>query len=241
MFIRLSAVRPHTAQKGTSEEDMGFPAHIVKITCHRQRAGAASFINLRAQERIMGIFGAGGAESVYYTGSQSHKYVEKLILGGRNVFIISPYIDRHYAMFLRENFTGRRMLIISSSMAPEAERILKGGRPMGLLFAAVLLAVSFNWLAVLARFFSLATVLPAAILLAGSLLMFFKHENRIEVRVPHEFVHAKLYVSEKMAAHGSANLTYNGMHRNIEHLEITSDPADVARLKEEFLGIWKRM
>ncbi len=186
----------------------------------------------------MGIFGSGEG---YYAGRECHRYVERIILQGREVLIISPYIDGHYARFLQDNSQGRRIRVISSSMAPDASKALRGARPLGLLLAVLLLATSFNWLAILAGFFSVATLLPALATATASLAMFLRRSGRVEVRVPRRFVHAKLYISERMAAHGSANLTYSGMHRNVEHLEITYDPQRIGRLRKEFLEIWDEM
>ncbi|MDE1811173.1 MAG: hypothetical protein KGH66_03965, partial [Candidatus Micrarchaeota archaeon] len=66
-------------------------------------------------------------------------------------------------------------------------------------------------------------------------------ETRLRVRIADKkFVHEKLYIGESTAITGSANLTFNGMHKNIEHIETTADPRKVQELTRHFDELWKQ-
>jgi phosphatidylserine/phosphatidylglycerophosphate/cardiolipin synthase-like enzyme len=50
---------------------------------------------------------------------------------------------------------------------------------------------------------------------------------------------AKLYiVDEEVALAGSANLTYSGMNRNIERLEVKTSTSEIGQEIEAFLDLW---
>jgi phosphatidylserine/phosphatidylglycerophosphate/cardiolipin synthase-like enzyme len=54
-----------------------------------------------------------------------------------------------------------------------------------------------------------------------------------------KLVHAKLYiVDEEVALVGSANLTYSGMNRNIERLELKTSTSEIGQEIEAFLDLW---
>ncbi|MGC8671522.1 MAG: phospholipase D-like domain-containing protein, partial [Candidatus Micrarchaeia archaeon] len=63
----------------------------------------------------------------------------------------------------------------------------------------------------------------------------------IAVKVPKEFVHAKLYIGEAEALEGSANLTFSGMHKNIEQLRLVKSEEEIKALKAEFDKLWKNL
>ena len=179
---------------------------------------------------------AGTDES--YSGRQCYKYVESLIQDAKELLVVSPYIDSYYARFLIENTKGKRVRVISSSMDPEAGRILRGKRPLGMLLSSLAIILSLDYLAYANGAISAYILMPSALLAVTAFVLFGRHPNGIDVRIPHSFVHAKMYISDKAAMHGSANLTYSGMHRNVEHIEVTSDRARIARMKKEFDDIW---
>ena len=62
--------------------------------------------------------------------------------------------------------------------------------------------------------------------------------NGVSVKVPRNFVHAKMYISGQMAMIGSANLTYSGMHRNIEHMSVIRSSREIGRLASQFWELW---
>ena len=47
-----------------------------------------------------------------------------------------------------------------------------------------------------------------------------------------------MYIAEHAAATGSANLTYSGMHRNVEHLSMTYSHDEIRRLEKQFWRLW---
>ncbi len=174
-----------------------------------------------------------------YTGNQCYRYVDKLIRDGKEVLIVSPYLDAHYARFLRENAGGKKIRILSSAMDPDAGRIIRQGRRPGILSAVLLILFSSGYLAYSS---GISLLLLASALLPIVLLLFLMYRsggNSIEVRIPKGFVHAKIYVSENEAISGSANLTYSGMHRNTEHIEISGSGERLERLRKEFQDLWQ--
>lgn len=184
----------------------------------------------------MGILG--NADS-YYAGHECYKFTEKLIQNGKEILIVSPYIDAYYAKFLNENSGGRKIKVISSSMDPEAKRILGRKKPLGLLLSVLVILLSVDYLAYTAGLSYPLFLIPSVFLGLLSLFLFNSKRYNIELKTPSEFIHAKMYINESEAIHGSANLTYNGMHRNIEHIEIVRGRDKVARLRSEFFRLWK--
>ena len=72
------------------------------------------------------MFGKGEPYSTYYYGSDTYKHIDDLIERGREILMVSPYVDRYYAEKLLEYSKGRRLYLISSSMDGEALRLLQG-------------------------------------------------------------------------------------------------------------------
>lgn len=182
----------------------------------------------------MGLFG----KPDYYSGQQCYKFAEGLIRRGREILIVSPYIDGYYARFLMENSDGKKIKILSSSMDPEAKRILRRKKPLGMLSAVSLLVLSVDYLSLTARLLTIFVIVVSAIILAVALVAFKLKKYEMEVKVPRGFVHAKMYISENEAIHGSANLTYSGMHKNVEHIEVIREREKIEMLRKEFYRLW---
>jgi len=91
--------------------------------------------------------------------------------------------------------------------------------------------------------FNYTTAILAAILLILVLLAYRKYrktDSNIKVKVTKDkFVHEKLYIGSDMAIVGSANLTFNGMHRNVEHIDIIRSKDQIDRLKTHFESLWR--
>ena len=52
------------------------------------------------------------SEIEYYSGINSHAYVEKLIKDSDSLLIVSPYIDKYYAHFLLyKTLNGQNLLV----------------------------------------------------------------------------------------------------------------------------------
>lgn len=172
------------------------------------------------------------------SGSDSYRYVETLIRKGGEVCIVSPYIDGYYARFLSRNSLGKRIYIISSSMDKEAIRIL-GKRFSVLRFLlAILLSAVELYMGILYGIYAYALLAVALTLIIGYFASVMGNRN-ISLVMPRRFVHAKMYISENEAISGSANLTYRGMHRNVEMIEIMHDKESVEGMHRTFWRMWK--
>ncbi|MDE1825781.1 MAG: hypothetical protein KGH61_03160 [Candidatus Micrarchaeota archaeon] len=179
-------------------------------------------------------------KSPSYSGKNVYRYIEQVITKGRRVLIVSPYIDRYYANFILSNSKGRKFYILSSSMEDSAKRLLTKGRfPKDAAYLSTLLVVAEAFLYLSRAYLPFLYLLPvAALSIAAMILLAIRKPMNINLRFPKEFVHAKLYVSESMAVHGSANLTYKGMHKNIEHVEVAYDEGEIKRLENQFWQLW---
>ncbi|MFP3279232.1 MAG: phospholipase D-like domain-containing protein [Candidatus Micrarchaeota archaeon] len=170
---------------------------------------------------------------------EQYKHVEKLIRRSKNLFIVSPYIDEYYARFLLKHARNKKIYIISSSPEGKAKKMLTKGSFPSLTFLLSVIMFSLYYLLWLAGL----SYIP--ILIIGSLFFALfivrlstRKPKNIKLKVPKEFIHAKFYVGDAEAITGSANLTYRGMHKNIEHLEISNDPNYIKKLKAEFWRMW---
>lgn len=177
----------------------------------------------------------------YYYGRESYKHIDRLIAKSKNLYIISPFIDRYYANYIRSHSRGKQIHILSSSISPEAKAVLSGKGHLGAksftkIFVSLLLInfVSFYFHLLFVYVFIASVIIT----LASVALMRRKKNGNIRLRIPSRFVHMKLYVSDYMAIEGSANLTYNGMHKNIEHINVTYDKHEVKRLQRQFWKEW---
>ena len=188
----------------------------------------------------MGLLSLLKATGTSYYGKRAYRYVDKLLKSERNLLIVSPYIDDYYASYLAAHSRGKRRYIISSSIRGSAAKRLQKSN-VGNALAAEFLAVSVNWLLFLINglnaTFAFASIGFGAILIAYSLL----HRNRIYLKVPKEFVHVKMYVGDGVAVEGSANLTYAGMHKNIETVHLIRDRKDVEERKRQFWTMWNSL
>ncbi len=169
-----------------------------------------------------------------------YKHVEKLIKKSRRVLIVSPYIDYYYADFILKHSRGKKIYIISSSLEKSAERLIKKGSfPSLSLLATTAFIISYLLLYELGIYY-----MPLLIIGILSFFIFvFRISRRkprnIYLKIPKRFVHSKFYIGEDTAISGSANLTYRGMHSNIEHIEIRKDPEYIKELEKEFWRLWK--
>ncbi|MDE1874258.1 MAG: hypothetical protein KGI04_04040 [Candidatus Micrarchaeota archaeon] len=188
----------------------------------------------------MGLISLIRARTSSYYGKRAYRYVDKLLKDERNLLIISPYIDDYYAAYLARHASGRKRYIISSSIRGSAAKKLQKNQ-LSNSAAATFLAVSVNSLLFLIGGFSALiaffTIAFGAILVAYSLA----HRNRIYLKVPKEFVHVKMYVGERVAIEGSANLTYAGMHKNIETVRLIRDQRAIDALKRQFWTMWNSL
>ena len=181
------------------------------------------------------MFGKGDLGSTYYYGSDTYKHIDDLIERGREILIVSPYVDRYYAQRLLGYSKGRRLYLISSSMDPEALSLLQGTSS---IWAVAYLSLSSVLLALLLyiRVPEMLLALSLTPIIVGSIKNLGR--KRIMLKVPKQFVHAKMYISDSTAITGSANLTYKGTHKNLEQINITRSKKDIDKLKRQFWELW---
>jgi phosphatidylserine/phosphatidylglycerophosphate/cardiolipin synthase-like enzyme len=141
---------------------------------------------------------------------------------------------------------GRKLSVITSGGTgiedSEAVRILMKGRKDYRVRPLVFLSIVA--LGLLALNFLVYSLLFAA-LAAGLVWSTYRHNRRrgsnIRVKVvTNRFIHEKMYLSDDGAITGSANLTFSGMHRNIEHIDMVNDREKVRGLLGHFEELWSR-
>ncbi|MDE1869648.1 MAG: hypothetical protein KGH71_01520 [Candidatus Micrarchaeota archaeon] len=175
-----------------------------------------------------------------YSGKECYRYVDGLIRGAETLLIVSPYIDKYYAAFLLKNSKGKKVKIISSSIERQARDLLTRGRfPKEVLFALIWVA-ALDLLLYFLQFYeySLYVFLLALLLLLDLLVSASSRPTNIEMRIPQEFVHVKMYLGGPAAILGSANLTYKGMHVNVEHIELIENADRIRELERQFWTLW---
>jgi phosphatidylserine/phosphatidylglycerophosphate/cardiolipin synthase-like enzyme len=190
-----------------------------------------------AGNTLVGILDLFRKENLSYYGSSSYVHVDKLIKSERNLLIISPYIDDYYARFLLRHSRGKRIYVLSSSIAQTAAKKLNSSSVPGAI-ALVWISASANLIVLyLGKFSSIFAVASISVAIVYFIASLFSRRN-IRLKTPREFVHAKLYVGDSAAIEGSANLTFSGMHKNIEHISVTRNERKIAELKEQFWKLW---
>ncbi len=183
---------------------------------------------------------AGKFNNASYSGTDSYRYVDQMFKSSRRILIVSPYIDDYYAKFISSQSRGKEIYVITSNPQHGAMEILKGARRSAspLALSAIAMLGGFGFLA-------FAHPLIGTMLLCISVLAFYfllgnrRDKGNVNLKVPSKFVHAKMYIGEESAIYGSANMTYNGMHKNVEHIERIDDPTQIKELENQFWEIWK--
>ncbi len=184
--------------------------------------------------------------SVLYSGDSSYKYVDRLIKeDDSELMIISPYLSGYYVNMLAKAAQKRRIRVITSNNS-------LGYKNSGLQDFAVksirgyIKAIAFflilDAISIFLNFAYTTIILTAIVLLVVlfACLHYKKANSNLRVKViTDRFVHEKLYISSDTAISGSANLTYNGMHKNIEHIEVTKDESKIKEMRKHFESMWK--
>lgn len=176
-----------------------------------------------------------------YSGQSSYRHVDALIRRSRRIMVISPYISNGYARMLAGRAaSGAHVRVITSESSVGRGSALKEGagfpHAKALLFLALMDAISVY------LGFAYTTIIISALMAILGALAFKRRRDiglNMEVKVPRgRFVHEKIYLSDDMAITGSANLTYSGMHRNVEHIYVIRDQARVKELRSHFEHLW---
>ena len=183
-----------------------------------------------------------------YSGSESYKSVDSLINGpSRTVMISSPYIDVFYARALIRAARKKKIFLLTtrSAVNRQALSVLSrkgyGIMPKVFIYLLTLLTISI----LLHLYYASVVVSLLLVPVLVRLYIIYRHRREgaspnLKVKIARgRFVHEKLYISDAFAIVGSVNLTYNGMHKNVEHIERIDDPARVSELRSHFERMWK--
>ena len=186
-----------------------------------------------------------GDRSEGYSGSDSYLYVEKLIHGrGRSLSIICPFISPSYARVLVKESARKEVRVITSNskITSEAVSIMRKGRGYGayLKFLAYVTALCVILFIIGLYIFALALVPFVAMAIAlAAVFRAASKSRRIKVKVGNErFIHEKIYLADDYAIVGSANLTYSGLHKNVEHIEVIHDGEKLSQMGRHFEELW---
>jgi HKD family nuclease len=186
-------------------------------------------------------------EGGHYSGNSSYKYINQLILNrDKELMIVSPYISNHYTKTLLKVCGRKRIRIITSEISLGYRgSMLKNldSKGLGGYINAVLYFTALDAIVAYLKFYYIVGI--TTVLLLISLLLAMRRRGKISRNIKlkttgKEFVHEKLYITDSVAIIGSANLTYSGTHKNIEHIEIIKDRDEIARLKSHFDSLWHR-
>ena len=187
------------------------------------------------------------AEGEHYSGNSSYKYINQLIGGSdRELMIVSPYISNHYTKMLLKVCGKKRIRVITSEISfGYRGSMLKiiNNKGLGDYVNAILYFAVLNAIVIYLRFFYIAVITILLLLLTLLLTMRRRRKISKNIRIKttgEDFVHEKLYITDSAAIVGSANLTYNGMHKNIEHIEIIKDKAAIKALADHFNLLWDK-
>ncbi len=188
------------------------------------------------------MFGLPRERASYHYGSDSYRHIDRMLDTSRRMHIVSPYLDRYYAERIFRNASRSEFYIISSSMDEGARHVLRrrGSLPTLAVYGLFSAALLYAFIAL--GIYGYALLAPAIPLVIGmaKYRSSSSRSRRIHLKVPDRFVHAKMYVSERQAVMGSANLTYKGMHSNVEAIEVTEEQDKVDKLLDQFWEMWDK-
>ncbi|ASI13962.1 type III restriction endonuclease/helicase [Candidatus Mancarchaeum acidiphilum] len=191
----------------------------------------------------------GHGESSSYSGNESYRYIDPLVSNDdRYLFIISPFISKNYIKKLVKMSSRKEIKVITSKAAASGEvakDYIAKSHAKYLIYAAMIfvilsLALYFTKMMLLLSIVVYAAALAIIIyVLIISFNRYPKRRRHIEFKfVEGRFVHEKLYIGEEEAITGSANFTYSGLHKNIEHIEVVHDKKKIKELTDHFYSVW---
>ncbi|RLI28276.1 hypothetical protein DRO58_02500 [Candidatus Bathyarchaeota archaeon] len=187
-----------------------------------------------------------------YVGSGVGPYViEKILRAERRVLVCCPYISREYADNLVElSKRGVQVWVLTSDWKG-IFRIFERGKIVrerdftkSIVLAVLPMLVSS---AIVFNVQSALLGLAVGIGLAYKYGVKFYENTNLKVKVLRrtdsgEFIHAKIYViDDEYAVTGSANLTYEGMWKNTEHITVYETAEEVMRVKSDFIHLWTQV
>ncbi len=158
--------------------------------------------------------------------------------------VISPYIGKYYAKMLADQASKKHVSVITSNsdINRDAVSLIRKNRPgSGFVKAAIYFIILEAIFFFLKLYYLEVFVIPViAVLLVLAVAARSSRKGRVALKIPDgQFVHEKVYITDDMAIVGSANLTYSGTHKNIEHVEVISDKSKIYELERHFNGLWR--
>lgn len=190
------------------------------------------------------MFGLPKQTGTSYSGDGSYRYIDTLLEErSRELKIISPFIGPAYAKKLIEESKRKKIFVITSgsSNSDAVEMLTKKGKKYYLkpVFYLSVAGVAAIYL----KFYTIFAAIGFAIVLAIALNIMInrKRSSNLSVKVvTDKFIHEKLYLNDTSAIVGSANLTYSGTHKNIEHIEVVKEKEKVKSLSRHFDDMWSK-
>ncbi len=179
-----------------------------------------------------------------YSGSSAYLYIDRMIKSKEPTLdIVCPFISPYYARMLMRQSSRKRIRVITSNskITEQAAKMMEqGGVDPGyiklIIYAAILLAI----FVVLDLYFIYVAMIPVVMVLVAIPIFRMGRKKRIQVKVAQQrFIHEKLYISSNYAITGSANLTYGGTHKNVEHISVVKDREEISKLNRHFEELWK--
>ncbi len=182
------------------------------------------------------------SQSRGYSGSDTHRHIDRLINDSSSVLkVVSPFITPDYAGMLQRVSKRKRVYVLTSGAQSakqnQAISIMRGKRRI--MSYKIVLGLLLVLLGTIALKLFLYSVISAVVLALSVVLWLRRPKSNLKLKVvTNRFIHEKLYLSDRSAIVGSANLTYAGTHRNIEHIEMIDDRARIDELSEHFDEMW---
>lgn len=155
--------------------------------------------------------------------------------------ISTPYIDNYYLTVLGKISKKKKVMLISSKASNKKIRKFMSNkiRKFFIIFFAVYF-ISLLGMWFINLHFILQNVFVYMPLIFSLIISIISKGTKLKVHIiGSEFVHEKLYITENLAITGSANLTYVGTHKNIEHIEIIENLEKIKELRKHFEELWK--
>ena len=184
-----------------------------------------------------------GGREEGYSGSSAYLYIDKMIKNRESTLdIVCPFISAYYARMLMRQSSKKRIRIITSNsrITKQAAMMMRKGGidPVYIkmiVYTAILLAI----FVLLDLYFVYVAMIPVIMVLVAIPIFRMGRKRQIQVKTAHRFVHEKLYISSSYAITGSANLTYGGTHRNVEHISVVKDEEELDKLSAHFEELWR--
>jgi len=170
----------------------------------------------------------------------------------RQLFVCSRFIGPEYARLLVQKARSGVDVYVLTSLASDNKRHQEAlavltGRPPPTLGRTVIF-ITFGFLLLLFNLFrsSWISVYLGAMFMGIGLVYGFRKlqaprdHSRLQLRISRPLIHAKIYSADGViAGTGSANLTFSGLNRNVEHIDVFEGP-EASRVINSFYKLWNR-